>query len=185
MNGSTSNDEGLTLVELVLSATLSLLVLAVLLLVFVSASNTQAATKNRDVAGGTSQVATNSIQVAVRNSSAFTVSGNVLRARIASGNASDWRCQAWALTPAKVLVTKTSSSAIAVPTDYTGWTVLASGVTGGLTAGKIFEAGGTGGGRLNYAFIVTSGTGSTAASVPVGGDVLPQAKGTGSPASCW
>ncbi len=185
MNDRAANDVGLTLIELVVAGVVSLLVLTVLLSVFVSASNTQAATKNRDVAGGTSQVATNSIQVAVRNSSAFTVSGNLLRARVASGNGSDWRCQAWALTPAKLLVTRTSTSAIAVPTDYTGWATLASGVTGGLSSGKVFEAGGTGGGRLNYAFIVTSGTGSTAASVAVSGDVLPQAKGSGSPTSCW
>lgn len=185
MNDRITNDDGLTLVELLVSVVLSLLVLTVLLSVFVSASNSQAATKNRDVAAGTSQVAVNSVQVGVRNSSAFTISGNLLRARVASGSGSDWSCQAWALTPANVLVTKTSSTAIAVPPDYTGWATLANGVTGGLTSGKVFEAGGTGGGRLTYAFTVTSGTGGTAASVPVGGDVLPQAKGTGSPASCW
>lgn len=185
MKGRTAPDAGLTVVEVVVSMLLTLLVTSVLLSVFITASSSQAATKNRDVAAGTSGVATDSIQVNVRNSSAFTVSGNLLRVRVANVSGTGWSCQAWALTPTGALVTKTSTSAIAVPTDYTGWATLANGVAGGLTAGKIFETGGTGGGRLTYAFTVTSGTGSTAASVPVGGDVLPQAKGSGSPASCW
>lgn len=181
-----SDDAGMTLVELVVYASLSVLVLTVLLGVFLSASQTQAATRNRDVAAGTAQVATNSIQVGIRNASSFNIAGNLLRARVALVASAGWQCQAWALTTGGDLVYTTSSSSIAVPADYAGWTTLASKVSGSLASGALFQTQGATGNQLKYAFAVTVGAGTASqARVPVEGGAVAQARGTGSPASCW
>lgn len=183
MSKSSSEDAGFTLVELVLYVILSVLVLTVMFWIFLNSSQSQSATKNRDSAAGAAQVVANSLETGIRNSSDFTITGTLLRARVAQGSSSDWKCQAWALTPTKDLVTTTAMSAIAVPTNYTGWTVLAGGVAGALSGGTVFSAAGTD--RLQYGFSVSSGSGSTTASVPLQGGVVAQAKGNGIPTSCW
>jgi len=175
----------MTLVELVLYSCVSVLVISVLLSVFITASQSQAATKNRDVAAGTAQVATNSIQTSIRNSSSFSITGNLLRARVALGDNAGWQCKAWALTSSGDLVYLSSSTAIAVPSSYTSWTVLATKVTGTLTSAAVFAAEGASGQRLKYGFAVTVGSSPTQARVPVEGGAVAQAKGSGSPASCW
>ena len=180
-----TRDAGVTLVELILSMALSLLVLTVLIAVFGSASNTQAATKNRDVAAGAAQVAMTSIQTSIRNSSSFSITGNVLRARVAIGDGTGWQCRAWALTSSGDLVYLRSSTTIAVPSSYASWTLLATKVTGTLTSAAVFAAEGASGQKLKYGFAVTVGSSPTQARVPVEGGAVAQAKGSGSPASCW
>ncbi|MGC4152795.1 MAG: hypothetical protein QM628_06915 [Propionicimonas sp.] len=167
----------------------SVIVLVGLVTVFASALSAQANTRNRNTATGTVAVAVNSLQTSIRNSSAFDISGNTLRARVAVGDGSGWECRAWALSGG-TLYYRAASSAVPTPSDYedAGWTSLAKGVSGTLAdplAGpsdplRPFLRNEP---QLMYGFDVLVGEAGTG--VKLEGSAVPHATGTGSPTSCW
>lgn len=170
------DDAGMSLVEVIMYSTLTALVLGVLGGLFYAGFQAQAAASGRDAATGAAQVVSNSLQTGVRNASSLSLSGTLLKARIATG-AAGWQCVAWALTPENKLVYKTSSAAI-TSTDFSTWTVLAAGASGRLAGGSAFSGDST---QVSYSLAFTSG----GITVPVAGAVTANAFGTGSPESCW
>lgn len=175
----------MSLPEVIVYLAISVLVLAGLATMFASALNAQTGTRDRDAATGAAAVAVNSLQTSIRNSSAFDVTGNTLRARVAVGNGAGWECRAWSLS-AGTLYYKAVASAIAVPVDpgAEGWAPLAGGVAGKLVApsGDLvpFIQSGV---RLSYRFEVLVGNAGT--EVTLEGGAVSQATGAGSPATCW
>lgn len=176
------DEAGMSLVEVIVYLTLSVIVLTVLSAMFVSGLQSQASTKDRNTATGSAEVATNSLQTSLRNASVFTIdsTGTRLQARVAVGDSNSWECRAWVLTADKNLVYKAASTTIASPSGYSGWTTLASGVTGSLVSGSTHVPFVRSGSQLTYGFNVATGD----SDVPVKGSVVPQAAGEGSPATC-
>lgn len=172
----TDPEAGISLVEVIMYSTLTVLVLTVVGSLFFVGFQTQAVAGDRDAATGVAQVVATSLQRSVSNSSAVQVTDTTARARVATG-ATGWRCEAWALTPDHTLVYRTSDAAI-TDTDYASWTVLAAGVSGGFTGGAAFAGDPN---RLSYSLRFTTGT----VTVPIAGVAATTAFGTGSPESCW
>lgn len=170
------DDEGVTLVELVVYIVVAAILLGLVASLFATGMRSQAETRNRDTATTTAQVAADSLHASVRNAAAFRVDGSFLRARVAIGQ-SGWECRAWGLTAAKQLVYRVSPTSIAIDSTA-GWTVLASGVTGQKSGGSPFSGSGD---RLDIAFTVTVGS----AAVPIADGVARQAASEGSATSCW
>lgn len=188
----TSDEAGISLVEVIIYSALSALLLSVLGGLFYVGFQTQAAAAGRDAATGAAAVVSNSLQTGVRKASSISVSGTLLKARVATG-ATGWQCVTWVLVDKK-LKYKASSAAI-TDTDYSGssWTVLAVGASGGLAAGSAFVGLGTPltSTQLSYSLAFTSGgpivpvAGAATPNAVVAGIVTPDAFGTGSPESCW
>lgn len=172
-----ARDAGMSLVEVIVYLAVAVLVTLGLSTMFASGVSASTSTKNRDTATGQAQLITTALQIGIRNSSAFTVTDNLLRARVATGEA-DWRCDAWAVTPAGRFVYRTSNSAIAAPSDYSDWAVLADQVRGTLTGDQAFAMSTD---RVEIGLEITVGD----ATVPLATDAVSQAKGEGSPATCW
>ena len=166
----------MSIVEVIIYSALTALMLSVLGGLFYVGFQTQAAAGSRDAATGAAQVVGNSLQTSVRNASSLSVSGTLLKARVASG-ATGWQCVAWALTADNKLVYKAASAAI-TSTDYSTWTVLAVGASGRLGSGAAFSGGSA---QVRYSLAFTSGS----ITVPVAGTATVSASGTGSPESCW
>lgn len=170
-------DEGIGLIELIVYVCLAVLVTAGVSMLFAAGLSTDSKTRARDAATGDSQVISASIQSSIRNASDFAVTGGLLRARVAAG-ATGWRCEAWALTPGGALVHHSSPSAIPVPTDYSGWTVLASEARGTLVGGQAFIKTGR---RLEARLEIVDED----LVIPITSDAVAQAAGEGTPTSCW
>jgi Tfp pilus assembly protein FimT len=173
------DDAGVTLVELLVYIFITVIIGALMAGVFINGLKSQTTTTDRDTATGKAQVVTNSLQTSLRNASAVSpASGttNALVALVATGS-SGWQCRAWVLTSAGTLVYRASSSAINTG-NTTGWTVLASGVTGTFTGGKAFSLSSST--QVGYAFSVSV----SSATVPISGAVTAQAVMTGG-GPCW
>jgi hypothetical protein len=170
------DDEGITLVGLIIYALLAALFLGVVASLFLTGLKSEAATRERDTATGRAQVVTDSLQTSVRNASAFQIDGSLLRARVATG-ASGWQCRAWVVSGGKLLYTASTTAIVAG--TYTGWTQLAPGAAGTLTGGVPFTKTGTS--TLNIGLTVTVG----AATVPVTSGVTAQARSEGTATPCW
>jgi hypothetical protein len=170
------DEAGMSLVEVIVYSALTALVLSVLGGLFYVGFQTQASVASRDAATGAAEVVSNSVQTAVRNASGVLVSGTLLKARVATG-ATGWQCVAWAVTTDSKVVYKTASAAI-TSTDYSTWTVLATGARGRLSGGAAFSGGST---QVSYGLDLTSGS----STVPIEGTATASALGTGSPESCW
>lgn len=171
-----SDEAGISLVEVIIYSAVTALLLSILGGVFFVGFQTQAAAGGRDAATGAAQAVSNSVQTAVRNASSISVTGPVLKARVASGVAG-WQCVTWALTGDNKLVYKAASAAI-TSTDYSSWTVLAVGASGRLGGGAAFSGDSA---RVSYSLAFTFGS----VTVPVAGAATANAYGTGSPDSCW
>ncbi|HAM43829.1 MAG TPA: hypothetical protein DCM67_02230 [Propionibacteriaceae bacterium] len=172
----TDPQAGISLVEVIMYSTLTVLVLTVVASLFYVGFQTQAVAGDRDTATGHAQVVANTLQSGVGNASAISVTGSTVQARVATGT-TGWQCAAWALTSDHKLVYRTSDSSI-TDTDYSTWTVLATGVSGGLSGGDAFSGDAT---RLDYSFRFASGS----VTVPIAGAATATAFGAGSPESCW
>ena len=145
---------GITLVELMIYALLSLIVLAIVGGVLASGLRTQAAVQTVTDAATTAQQIVSSIQSGVRNSSAISVvspptaGSQMLIARVVGTDPSSTAatCQAWYYTPSNggaVYTKKTSPAAvIAAPSSSppAGWSLLGVGVTPSASAGAVFAA---------------------------------------------
>ncbi|MEE9964942.1 MAG: hypothetical protein K4304_07580 [Propionicimonas sp.] len=172
----TDPEAGISLVEVIMYSTLTVLVLTVVGSLFFVGFQTQAVTGDRDAATGAAQVVANSLQSSISNASVVQVTSTTAVARVATGD-TGWRCEAWALTSDHTIVYRSSDTAI-TDTDFTAWTVLATGVSGGLAGGAAFSGDST---RLTYSLKFTTGT----VTVPIAGAAAASAFGTGSPESCW
>lgn len=172
----TDGEMGMSMVEVIIYSALTALALSVLGGLFYVGFQTQTAASGRDAATGAAQVVSNSVQTGVRNASSISVSGSVLKARVATGSAG-WQCMAWALTADNKLVYKASPAAI-TSTDYSSWTVLATGASGRLGGGAAFSGGSA---QVSYSLAFTSGS----VTVPVAGAATASAYGSGSPELCW
>lgn len=174
--GKDHDQGGISLIEVIMYSTLTAVVLSVLAGMLYAGFQTQAVTGDRNNATGAALVVSNSLQTSIRNASAVAVTNRRLMARVARG-ASGWQCVAWALTDNNSVVYKAAASAI-TSTDYSTWTVLATGASGGLTGGAAFSGSDT---EVSYSFRFVSGT----VTVPVAGAATATAFGPGSPESCW
>lgn len=173
------DDAGMTLVELILYLAIGVVVLLGVGRVFVTGWQSDAATRDRDRATNQAQLAATAIQSGIRSSSGFDVTGNLMRAVVATG-ASTWTCRAWLLTGDGRLLQHSQDTAIAVPATTTGWTELTDGVTGTLAGGAPFVRDASATSMLRFGFTVAHGD----ATVPITGGAVAQAVGEGTP-TCW
>ena len=174
--GLTSDDAGMTLVELIIYGAITALIMSVLATLFASSLSAEAQTRDRDTATGRSQVIMSSLQSSIRNASELRVDGAVVRAVVATGT-SEWSCEAWALQGDRLLH-RTSSSAIGMPgASGTGWSPLATGVSAAKTGSAFSISGRT----LSVSLSVKAGT----TIVPATGKILAQAKQGGTATKCW
>lgn len=148
------SEAGITLVELLIYALLSVIVLAVVGGVLVTGLKTQARVQTVTDATTTAQQIVTSVQAGVRNASAIQVvsppvaGSQMLVARVVGMDPASTAatCQAWYYTPSNggaVYMKKTSpASAIAVPTSDppSGWSLLGTGVTPSSSGGAVFTA---------------------------------------------
>jgi len=171
-----SEDEGVTLVELIIYLAVGALILALMAGLLINGLKSQAQTTDRDTATARSTIVTNSLQTSIRNATAFKVETNGLtvRAVVVTG-AATWQCRAWSVSGGNLMY-KTSSTVIPV-TSTAGWTTLAPGVAVTAPATTAFTAVGN---QLSAAFTVTAG----AAAVPVTTGVVAQAT-LGGAGPCW
>lgn len=167
---------GISLVEVIMYSTLTVLVLTVVASLFYVGFQTQAVAGDRDTATGHAQLVANTLQSSIGNASAISVTGSSVQARVATGT-SGWQCEAWVVTDDQKLVYRISDSPI-TDTDYGSWTLLATGVSGGLSGGEAFS--GTAN-QLDYSLRFASGS----VTVPIAGAATATAFGPGSPESCW
>ncbi len=198
MNPGTVEDDvraeaGLTLIELLVAAALSLLVMALVGGLFLGASHTQNSVRTATQAANLGQLISRSIEQGVDNATALSVQSNtatgsqLLLARKFSmdpnvdptqGAANGTSCQAWYYSSASggAMYTKTTTPAspIAMPTGTpdSSWTLIGNGLQVGVDASPsalIFAA--PNGTRVDLKFDVTNGTGNpvhieTTATIP-------------------
>lgn len=169
------DDEGLTLVELIIYIVVGGIVLGLLGSVFLNGMRVDGATRDRDVATGTAQVISNSITMSVRNASEVQVDGPVLRARVAVGVA-DWQCRAWYFD-GTALRFKAYTPGGAVPAASGSWKALGEGVLSASSPGPFTLNGKS----VAFALTVTVED----AEVPVAGSAVARALQEGTPARCW
>ncbi|HYP74223.1 MAG TPA: hypothetical protein VEP72_09040 [Microbacterium sp.] len=97
-------DDGFSLVELVVAGAITVILGAVLAAIFIAGATSTAQTADRDRAAGEVQAISTSLSSSVRNGSGVmltstTLNGrplHVVRARIAVGT-TNWKCRAWAI----------------------------------------------------------------------------------------
>jgi hypothetical protein len=180
---SRRDEEGVTLVELIVYIAVGALFAGLVASLFLSGLQSQAQTQDRDTATGKAQVVTDMLQASIRNADAVHVDGPMLVARVATGT-TGWECRGWALTAEGAIVYKHGLTALTTvdatwtpligPADAHGDGVSVS-VEGG---GEPFTLTGM---QLDYRFTVSSGT----ASVPITGSVTAQAIAAGAVSPCW
>ncbi len=170
-----SDDEGVTLVELIVYLAVGALILALMAGLLVNGLKSQAQTTDRDTATGRATIITNSIQTSVRNASAVTVSpdGKSLVAVVATGT-TGWECRAWTVTSTGAMLYKSAAAKITVP--LTAGTALASGVAP-ISSTPVFAQAGS---QVTVQLTVTAG----AAVVPVTSGATAQALIVGA-GPCW
>jgi prepilin-type N-terminal cleavage/methylation domain-containing protein len=138
MNDELNPDTGFTLIELIVAAMLSVLVLTIAGSMLVSAMNTSNTVQSVTGASSSGLLVANSVERGIRNSTDFlltTPSGNdqLLVARVAQGDTTlTWKCAAWyySATNGTVRYTLSGSAIPAAPTaaQLAGWTQLDSGI---------------------------------------------------------
>lgn len=141
-----THEEGVTLVELLVYVSLSILVMIVAISTITNVLRVQSRVRNVSTATSSGQAIARSVQRGISNSSSFTAgpasaAGQLLQARVAStaaAGAVTWRCQAWffsATNSAFYVYSSPTIAAGAAPTlsgsgspTSNGWSLLASGV---------------------------------------------------------
>jgi len=186
MRIDSERDEGVSLVEVLITCFLTVIVMAAIGSLMVSLFATPRTVTSRMTAANTAQTAARSIDLGIRNSSDFLLTSPVgndqlLVARTAqSGSTISWVCSAWyySATEATIRYTSSTTAIPAVPTStaLASWTVLDASVT--PTSGtSIFSASGP---KVSVSF-KGAATGQT---IPqsMTFSVLSRAGSTGSPA---
>ncbi len=171
MTKFSKDEKGFTMIELMISTTLSIIVLAIAGGVLISGLRTQEIARTVTNATNTAQQIVHSVQAGVKNASAITVTSNsvtgtqLLQVRTVSSdpNSTAPSCQAWYYTPANggAVYTKktTPAAAITLPTGGPQgvWTILGTGVSpADPVTGKVFNA--PSGGRVDLKFDVAAGS---------------------------
>lgn len=164
-------DEGFTLLELLITSTLSIIVVMIAGGLLINGLRTQEMTHTVTDASITAQQVVRSVQAGVKNASALTVISDavtgtqLLLARTIGldPNSTAASCQAWYYTPSNggtVYTHRTTPASIITLTagDPQGnWTVLGTGITPSDPAtGKVFNA--PSGGRVELKFDVKAGS---------------------------
>jgi hypothetical protein len=144
------SETGITLVELLLYMSLSVIVLAVAMAMLINSANAQKQVNGATAAASAGQLIIGSVQAGVRNASQvqLTTPGagtQLLMVRTAGGQTPlQWTCQAWYFTTGGggTLYTKRipDTAPIAPPTASTlsSWSVLATGIS--VAGAQIFTA---------------------------------------------
>lgn len=147
------DDEGMTLVELLVVMVVSGIFLALLAVLFGNSLSTQQRATERDAVTAQVNAATAAITESVRASTEITVSAGGARidVKIPKGVGVPWECRAWQLLDGEL---RYSAGATARPAASTAWKSLASGVEGDLAGGAAFSAAGK---KLSLAFTATKG----------------------------
>ena len=161
-------DAGFTLVELLVYSALLTMVLSVVAGLMISALTTHTTVRTAFDAATDAQLAADSIESGVRNSTAFALSApngtdQLLRVRVPRGATGSitWVCAAWYYSASgDALRYRESTGAIAAPTPtaLANWTLLASEVQP-VSGSTVFTATGD---RLTLAFTADAGTSSPA-----------------------
>jgi prepilin-type N-terminal cleavage/methylation domain-containing protein len=179
------SEEGFTLIEVLVSSMLLVLVLAIAGALIGSLSTTSRTVSSLTATTSSVQVAAESVERGIRNSSDFLLSvptgtDQLLVARTAqSGTTLNWACSAWYYSSANggSIRFKTSPTAITAPTasQLAQWTLLAKGVvpSSGTT---IFS-----GSSPTLSFSIKS-TSTGAGSATIKSTVLSRAGSSGTPA---
>ena len=155
-------DAGISLVELLIYMMLSLLVLSIVGGIWLNGLSSERVVRQVTEAANVGQLAAESIEHGVRNSSGFDVStptgqDQLLRVRTAGGDdVISWSCAAWYYSDANHSIRyRTSETAIEAPnsTELESWTLLADGVGPG-NSDRVFSSFST---RLEINFQVAAG----------------------------
>jgi len=172
------DDDGVTLVELLVYIFISVLLLGSLAVMFAGGLRAQTQATDRDSATGAGNVVSSSLLASIRNASEFTViDGRALIAKVATGG-TGWQCRAWSLGDGELRY-RTSDTALST-SDASGWGVIASGVTGTLSGGAAFAAAGDR--ALSIGIQIVSGE----TTIPFTNGVTAQAVSDGTDTtSCW
>ena len=168
---SADQDDGFTLLELLISTGLAIIILGIAGGVLIGGLRAQESTGTVTDAANTAQQIVRSVQAGVRNASAITVTSNavtgtqLLLARTVGSDPTSTApsCQAWYYTPANggsVYTTRTTpASVISLPSGGPQgiWTIIGKGVSPADPAtGKVFNA--PSGGRVELKFDVAAGS---------------------------
>jgi hypothetical protein len=145
-----SHDDGISLVELLIYSALALVVLAIVGGMLINSLSTESTVRTVTEASTQGQLAAQSLEAGVRNSTDFTLTtrangDQLLQARVASGSTPVvYRCAVWYYSiSTKSLRYRDSPTTVAAPTaaELPTWRLLVSGVlpkTGAAAAGPIF-----------------------------------------------
>jgi prepilin-type N-terminal cleavage/methylation domain-containing protein len=178
-------DKGFTMIELVIAMMLLVLVLAIVGAMIASLSSTSKTVRSITATSSSAQVAAESIERGIRNSSDFLLTNpsgtdQMLVARTARGTTTlTWVCVAWYYSAANggTIRYTSSPSAIATPSGATlaTWTLLSRGVTP-TTGSAIFSGSSP---TLSFSF---NGTSSGGGPVAITSTALSRAGSSGTPA---
>lgn len=176
---ATSDEAGLTLVELIVYIVISGLFIGLLALLFINGLTAQEQMTARDSATGRANIVSASLQSSIRNATDVEVDSGGLRIdAVVITPAGAFECRAWALDAGGAL--RYSSGADARDTDTGGWSALIEGARGTLAGGRAFAA--TGARGIDFGISVSVGD----ATVLATNGVTAQAVTTGGGApTCW
>jgi len=172
---------------LVVYTAISAIFIVALSAIFITSIQAEKNARHRDQVTGGSQLAVVTLQAGIRNASDVRVTDNRLDARVAVDD-DRWECQAWSLSDDAIYFRRADTPIPAGepegPVD--GWKSLfsdsAAQVQGGFTGGKAFRRNETPNGvRLDVNLELTRDQ----TTVVITDSVIAQAKGEGSPVSCW
>ena len=187
-------DEGLTLIELLITVALFTVVLAVTGTMLLSTLKVQSGVDSLGSASNGAQLVARSLQRGIGNASAFkaeapTVDGQLLRARVAVPAASGtptWKCVAWYYSATAKTIRTTSSTAgmVAVPTSTTlaTWSLLASRAQVASGATQVFTGAGS---QLQVRLGVGAGTAAGPVLISTTVAAGPESDTTTGPATCF
>lgn len=132
------DDQGLTLVELIVAVAVGATALALITITFINGFTAQRDGMARDGATGSANVVASSIATSVRNATGFHVSdgGTRVDARYIAPDGTP-ECRAWELLSSGALVYRADSGG-ALPAADSSWGELAIGVVGSLDDAKVF-----------------------------------------------
>ncbi|WP_434811681.1 prepilin-type N-terminal cleavage/methylation domain-containing protein [Microbacterium sp. bgisy189] len=142
------DDEGLTLVELIVVIVVSALFLGLLALMFINGITAQERATARDHATGESNVVSATLMSSVRNAEDFRISGSGTRvdARVVTADDS-LVCRAWAVVGGDLRYRESTTQIGAVTT---AWTTIATDAVGTLGSGAAFELAGAKNLRIGF-----------------------------------
>lgn len=183
MTEAALDDDGLTLIEVIVYVVLAAVLAAVISAIFINGWMSQAATADRDVATGNANAVAATLQKSIRNAEVVSPSGgstDILVALVATGDGG-WECQAWHLDGGVVFYKASGHTPPAL--DSSGWVSLMA------ARGQVKVSGGEDGAmfdvvsptQVDYSFEVTVNE----AVIPVVGSVAAQGKVRGGGGPCW